>query len=752
MSRKRKLIWILVCFSFVVILVIVVRVLIANKPPTPSFSYLPENPQVGEEISFNASESYDPDGEITTWQWTFGDGDTSFGRVVKHTYVNPSDYEITLKVEDNKGEFSQKTIRIRVFPAKLRGLCYGPFRDGEDPNYGVLPTEEELQEDIDFIKNLTDSVRTYGGTGSLKIIPDLCDKAGLDCYIGAWISNNNKENEKEIEGLIEVASQNLNHTKGLIVGNEVLLRGDLTEDELIGYIEQVRSEANFPVGTAEPWSVWLSHPELAQSVDLILVHVHPYWEGISISDAVNYVSEKWQGVKEAYPGKTVVIGETGWPSEGDSNGPAIPNEENQREFLSEFCTAAQENGIEYFYFDVFDERWKEKAEAIESGQVCIGSVGSHWGLYYSDGSIKPRLRELVPLEVQSGVERPPRVLSVISATLPWIVYTDCDSPQNHFFPTGWMGDLEDIAVDTQCNEIPYSGESCVEISYSPEGPNGWAGIYWQYPLNNWGDYPGYNISGATRLTFWARGQKGGERAEFKVSGIEKEGKPYQDSAGPVSLGVVELTNQWKEYSIDLKGQDLSVVIGGFCWVTNTHQNPQGCVIYVDEIQFESKEVKSVSDLFFPSGWMGDWGDIEFDDGCTDNPYSGPTCIGITYSATQSQGKGWAGIYWQYPELNWGDNPDGRDLTDVTKLIFWARGKKGGEKAEFKVGGITGKYPDSIQPAVSTSVIVLSGKWQQFTIDLAGKDLSHVVGGLCWVTSKNQNPSGCTIYLDYMMFE
>jgi len=173
---------------------------------------------------------------------------------------------------------------------------------------------------------------------------------------------------------------------------------------------------------------------------------------------------------------------------------------------------------------------------------------------------------------------------------------------------------------------------------------------------------------------------------------------------------------------------------------------------IQTINISTKKIVNVPDAFFPSGWMGDWGDITLDDACTDNPHSEPTCIKITYSAAKSQGKGWAGIYWQYPDSNWGDNPDGRDLTGATKLTFWARGEKGGEKAEFKVGGIDGKYPDSIQPPVSTGVIVLSDKWQQYTIDLTGKDLSHVIGGFCWVTNKNQNPYGCTIYLDDIKFE
>ena len=161
---------------------------------------------------------------------------------------------------------------------------------------------------------------------------------------------------------------------------------------------------------------------------------------------------------------------------------------------------------------------------------------------------------------------------------------------------------------------------------------------------------------------------------------------------------------------------------------------------------------NIGDNFFPSGWMGDWGDITFEGNWTENTHSKPTCIKIDYSASKSQGEGWVGIYWQYPANNWGDNPNGIDLTGATKLTFWAKGEKGGEKAEFKVGGITGTYPDSIQPSISTDIIVLSNEWNQFTIDLTGKDLSHVIGGFFWTTGKSQNPSGSTIYLEDIIYE
>lgn len=160
---------------------------------------------------------------------------------------------------------------------------------------------------------------------------------------------------------------------------------------------------------------------------------------------------------------------------------------------------------------------------------------------------------------------------------------------------------------------------------------------------------------------------------------------------------------------------------------------------------------SVFNAFYASGWMGDWGDISLNDAWSADCHSPPTCVRFAYSGLRSQGFGWAGLYWQYPDKNWGDNPDGRDLTGATKLTFWAKGRNGGEKAEFKVGGITGKYPDSIQPAVPKA-ITLSSSWQGYAIDLRGKDLHHVIGGFVVVMSRNDNPNGATLYLDDVQFE
>lgn len=149
--------------------------------------------------------------------------------------------------------------------------------------------------------------------------------------------------------------------------------------------------------------------------------------------------------------------------------------------------------------------------------------------------------------------------------------------------------------------------------------------------------------------------------------------------------------------------------------------------------------------FYPSGWMGDVGDIKYNDQWKDNPQSGNSCIQIKYTAEKKQGSGWAGIYWQNPANNWGTKNGGYNLTGAKKVFFYARGEKSGETVEFKIGGITGDYPDT--GSATASQLTLSKNWEMYTIDLADMDLSYISGGFCVVFSSDNNPDGFTIYID-----
>ena len=169
---------------------------------------------------------------------------------------------------------------------------------------------------------------------------------------------------------------------------------------------------------------------------------------------------------------------------------------------------------------------------------------------------------------------------------PFPVYTDKGSPNNHFIASGWMGDSQDVILDDASTENPNSGMTCIKIVYSPRasGGNRWAGIYWQNPANNWGNKKGgFDLTGAKSLTFWAKGEKGGERIEeFKMGGIIGD-YPDSDMAG---IGPVFLTKEWKKYTIDLGGKDISYISGGFCWAANIDVNPNGCTFYLDDIVYE----------------------------------------------------------------------------------------------------------------------------------------------------------------------
>ena len=163
------------------------------------------------------------------------------------------------------------------------------------------------------------------------------------------------------------------------------------------------------------------------------------------------------------------------------------------------------------------------------------------------------------------------------------------------------------------------------------------------------------------------------------------------------------------------------------------------------------DAASPENHFVPSGWMGDYGDLKYNDKFTQNPYSGSSCTQIVYNGKATQGARWAGIYWQNPPNNWGTRPGGYDLTGSKKLTFWARGENGGERIEeFKIGGITGEYADSDVAGIGP--VVLTTEWQEFTIDLEGKDLSSISGGFCWATNLDANPEGCTFYLDEIKYE
>jgi hypothetical protein len=369
----------------------------------------------------------------------------------------------------------------------------------------------------------------------------------------------------------------------VIVGNEVLLRQDLTAEELLDYIRRVKAGVDVPVTTAEVAGIVMDDKNRAvfDTVDYLLVHIYPYWDGISIESSAWYVAGIYKEVQKKF-NKRVVIGETGWPSAGLKHGDAIPDLANARRFLREWIVVANQESIEYYYFAPFDEKWKWE-----------GGIGSHWGIMTSArvpkfdiASLLAPISQAPPTTPIGGLPQArssPTAMPVSSQEI-FVVYDEW-SQGDKFIPSGWMGDISDIKFNDCYFENPHKGDTAIRLDYlarSTEG-NNWGGIYWQYPENNWGDNKeGLDLTGFTALSFYARGEKGGEQVSFFSGGIKGQ---YPDSMDKRGISVT-LTTKWQDYHIDLRGADLKHVIGAFGWSASRFENPKGATFYLDDIQFD----------------------------------------------------------------------------------------------------------------------------------------------------------------------
>ena len=258
------------------------------------------------------------------------------------------------------------------WPSKVAGFSFSPMRGEQSPISGQLPDIGQIDSDLALLAGDAHAVRTYTVRGDMAEVPRLAAVHGLNVALGAWIGPEEARNKQEIADLIRVYRENHRHVVRVIVGNETLLRKDQTVEEMIGHLDTVREQVWAPISTAEPWHVWLEHPELVAKVDFIAVHMLPYWEGIPVENAVEHVMLRYRDLQQAYPGKPIVISEVGWPSNGRTRQEAVASRANQAKFLRRFLAEAEREGMTYYLMEAFDQPWKRKLE---------GDVGSHWGVY-----------------------------------------------------------------------------------------------------------------------------------------------------------------------------------------------------------------------------------------------------------------------------------------------------------------------------------------------------------------------------------
>jgi exo-beta-1,3-glucanase (GH17 family)/cellulose synthase/poly-beta-1,6-N-acetylglucosamine synthase-like glycosyltransferase len=264
----------------------------------------------------------------------------------------------------------QKSLSAPNVEGQLASVSYAPYGASTDPNNGGKATAAQIRSDMRLLAPITRSIRLYSSTQGNELVPGIAEEFGLNVTVGAWIDKHKDRNEREIHAAIALAQHHSN-VKSVIVGNETIYRADQTVPELIEKIQRVKRAVHVPVSTGEIWHVWIEHPELVSAVDYIAAHVLPYWEGVPADETVDRAMLIYDKLREAYPGKRIVIAEFGWPSAGYNYHDAYPGKLEQAAVLRDFVSRARALGIEYNIVEAIDQPWK----------TFEGGVGPYWGIY-----------------------------------------------------------------------------------------------------------------------------------------------------------------------------------------------------------------------------------------------------------------------------------------------------------------------------------------------------------------------------------
>jgi exo-beta-1,3-glucanase (GH17 family)/uncharacterized membrane protein len=272
-------------------------------------------------------------------------------------------------------------VGLDVPDGKLNSLSFAPFREGQSPLLLQFPTPDQIDEDLKLLADKTHTIRTYSSSLGMKVIPELARKHGLKMIQGAWIGYLPEDSRIEIEALVAAANAYPDVIKRVMVGNEVLLRGERTPEELVEYIREVKKRVKQPVSYADVWSMYMKYPDLIKEVDFITIHILPYWEDepIPVDKAPAHIERIYKQVREEAeriaPGKSILIGESGWPGEGRQRGWAIPSVVNEAAFIRGLLKVAADNHFDVNIVEAFNQSWKSELEGV---------VGANWGLFSVD--------------------------------------------------------------------------------------------------------------------------------------------------------------------------------------------------------------------------------------------------------------------------------------------------------------------------------------------------------------------------------
>lgn len=293
---------------------------------------------------------------------------------------------------------------------KLQCLSYAPYYGDDQTPFikGTMISKAQIDKDLQLLAKRTQCVRIYSVNQGLDYVPEAASKVGLKVLLGAWIGWVHAENEQEINTATALANQYPETVVGLIVGNEVLLRGEQTEQAMIEYFQLAKNATQVPITYADVWEYWLRHPALESSVDFVTVHVLPYWEDDPqpVSNAMKHVNVVMDRVDQAFT-KPIMIGETGWPSAGRHRNGSVPGAVNQARYIREFLQRAEEAGWKYNIIEAVDQPWKRLLE---------GGVGGYWGLYDTD--LKPKFAFTGTMAERQDTYNP--IIWTIAGVLLWL--------------------------------------------------------------------------------------------------------------------------------------------------------------------------------------------------------------------------------------------------------------------------------------------------------------------------------------------
>ena len=277
---------------------------------------------------------------------------------------------------DSKTEVELHQLFEQIINKGVHGLCFSLYEDGQKP--GDIISKEQVRRRLEIIRPHTNWVRSFSCIEGNEWIPIVAKEMGMKTLVGAWLSDDDEANQEEIASLIDLAE------KGVVdiaaVGNEVLYRDDLNEQQLLDYMYKVKAAIpNTPMGYVDAYYEFTSHPKITEACDVILSNCYPFWEGCPLDYSIGHMEQMYHQAKGAGVNKKVIITETGWPSKGQDVKGSHPSYINALKYFIRTQLWCQAEGIETFYFASFDEDWKVSDE---------GEAGAFWGIWDKDGKLK----------------------------------------------------------------------------------------------------------------------------------------------------------------------------------------------------------------------------------------------------------------------------------------------------------------------------------------------------------------------------